>query len=353
MPVLARKLIGWWLIAGCLMVFAQVIIGGVTRLTGSGLSITKWEIVTGAIPPLSEAKWSKEFASYQQTPQYKLINQDMSLGEFKFIYFWEYFHRLNARMLGIVFLLGLGYFIYRKWIDRDLFLKLGMLFMLGALIGTLGWIMVASGLINKPYVSPFKLSVHLFFALLILAYLVWLSAYVWRGAKDVRVSAPSLRLLSMAVLALLFLQLFLGGILSGMKAGLAYPSWPTMNGEWFPSALLKMPARWEGILYYDASAFWEQSLIQFLHRSTAYLLVLLVLLFYAGLRKLSADPVLRLGIQALPLVVLMQAILGIITVLNCHGHVPVFWGVMHQAGAMLLLACTTFIFYHLSGRTAK
>jgi cytochrome c oxidase assembly protein subunit 15 len=332
------------------MVFSQVIIGGVTRLTGSGLSITKWDIVTGTIPPLSEANWQDEFGKYQQTPQYKLINQDMTISEFKFIYFWEFFHRLNARLLGFVFLIGLFYFIYKKWIDRDLMIKLSMLFLLGALIATLGWIMVASGLIDKPYVSPLKLSTHLFFALIILSYLVWLTVYVLREGDKVRIYAPKQRRIAVAVIGLLFIQLFLGGILSGMKAGLAYPTWPTMNGEWIPSALSAMPAKWAGILYYDATAFWEASLIQLLHRCTAYLLVISVIYFYFQLRGLSSDKVFNTGVILFPFLVLLQATLGIITVIHCVGHVPVLWGVLHQAGAMLLLADTTFIFYHLSAK---
>jgi cytochrome c oxidase assembly protein subunit 15 len=149
MPPIARKIIGIWLIAGCCMVFFQVIIGGVTRLTGSGLSITKWDIVMGAIPPISGLQWQVEFSRYRQTPQYQQVNQDMTLSEFKFIYFWEFFHRLNARFMGVVFLIGLGYFIYQRWINRDLLIKLSILFVLGALIGTLGWIMVMSGLFNN------------------------------------------------------------------------------------------------------------------------------------------------------------------------------------------------------------
>lgn len=351
MPSIARKMISAWLIAGCCMVFFQVIIGGVTRLTGSGLSITKWDIVTGAIPPLSGEKWEEEFNSYKQTPQYHQINQDMNIGEFKFIYFWEFFHRFNARLLGIVFLIGLSYFIYRKWIDRDLFIKLSMLFVLGALIATLGWIMVASGLINKPYVSPLKLSIHLFFALTIFSYLIWLTTYVIREGKKVKIYAPKQKNIAMAVILLLFTQLFLGGILSGMKAGLAYPTWPTMNGEWIPSALSTMHVKWDGILYYDATAFWEASLIQLLHRCTAYLLVIVVIYFFFQLRNLSKDKVFNMGVTLFPFVVLMQATLGIITVLHCVGHVPVLWGVLHQAGAMLLLANTTFIYYHLSARS--
>lgn len=352
MSPLARKLIGIWLIAGCCMVFAQVIIGGVTRLTGSGLSITKWEIVLGTIPPLTESKWQEEFGKYQQTPQYKLINQDMNIGEFKFIYFWEYFHRLNARMLLVVFLAGLSYFLYKRWIDKALGLRLAFVFLWGVLIATLGWIMVASGLIDKPYVSPVKLSMHLCTALIIFANLVWLSLYVLRDRKEVGVYAPKQKRLALAVMILLFVQLFLGGILSGMKAGLAYPTWPQMNGEWVPSALATLPIKWDGMLYYDPSAYWEQSLIQLVHRCTAYLLIAVIFYFFFQLRHLSTDKTFNLGLKLFPLAVLFQATLGIITVLNCIGHVPVLWGVLHQAGAMLLLANTTFIYYHLSSSKA-
>lgn len=350
MSTTARKWIGIWLIAGCAMVFFQVMIGGVTRLTGSGLSITKWEIVLGAIPPITESRWAEEFASYRQTPQYKQINQDMTLSEFKFIYFWEYFHRLNARALGFIFLLGLAYFIYKKWIDRALMIKLTLLFLLGAVIATLGWIMVQSGLISQPYVSPLKLSIHLFFALIIFSYLIWLTTYVLRDGDKVLIYAPRQKKIAGAILILLFVQLFLGGILSGMKAGLTYPSWPKMNGEWIPSALSTLPVRWSGILYYDPRAFWEQSLIQFVHRCTAYLLIIFIIYFFFQLRNLSHDKVFNTGVKLFPLAVLLQATLGIITVMHCVGKVPVLWGVLHQVGAMLLLANTTFIYYHLSAK---
>lgn len=344
----ARKWIGIWLIAGCIMVFAQVIIGGVTRLTGSGLSITKWDIVVGAIPPLTESSWTAEFAKYQQTPQYQQINQDMTLGEFKFIYFWEFFHRNNARLMGIVFFAGLVFFVIKGWINKDLAVRLAFVLLWGVLIATLGWIMVASGLIDKPYVSPVKLSMHLTTALVILANLVWLTLYVMRDRKQYGVYAPRQKRLALVVMILLFVQIILGGILSGAKAGLAYPTWPDMNGQLVPSALTSLPVRWDGILYYDAGAFWEQTFIQFVHRGTAYLLVAAIVWFFFQLRGLSQDKVFNAGVRFFPLAVLLQATIGIITVLHCVGHVPVLWGVLHQAGAMLLLANTTFIYYHLT-----
>lgn len=352
MPSSARKWIGLWLIAGCLMVFAQVIIGGVTRLTGSGLSITKWDIVVGAIPPLTEVSWTTEFAKYQQTPQYQQINQDMTLSEFKFIYFWEFFHRNNARLMGIVFFAGLFFFIIKGWVNKDLALRLAFVLLWGVLIATLGWIMVASGLIDKPYVSPVKLSMHLTTALVILANLVWLTLYVLRDRKQYGVYAPKQKRIALAVMILLFIQIILGGILSGAKAGMAYPTWPTMNGQWIPSALTRLPVRWDGILYYDASAYWEQTFIQFVHRCTAYLLVMAIVWFFFQLRGLSKDKVFNRGVSLFPLAVLLQATIGIITVLHCIGHIPILWGVLHQAGAMLLLANTTFIYYHLTASKA-
>ena len=348
MSPLSRRLIGIWLIAGCCMVFAQVIIGGVTRLTGSGLSITRWEIVLGAIPPLGDTQWIDAFVSYQHTPQYQLINQGMTLSEFKFIYFWEYFHRLNARLLLVVFVGGLLYFAYRKWLSRDLLLRLGFVFLWGVLIATLGWLMVASGLIDKPYVSPLRLSLHLVTALIIFANLVWLCLYVLRPQQSVAIYAPRARVAALAMLFLLLLQLLLGGVLSGMKAGMAYPTWPTMNGEWIPSALHSLPAHWAGILYYDPTAYWEQSVIQFLHRCTAYLLVVVVSVFFLRFQDRGTDRVFTIGFWLLPFLVLLQATIGIMTVLHCVGRVPVLWGVLHQAGAMLLLADMVFIYYHLS-----
>ena len=353
MTTKVRKIIGAWLVLGCFLVFVQVIIGGVTRLTGSGLSITKWEIVTGAIPPLNDADWQTEFQHYQQTPQYQQINQDMNLQEFKFIYFWEYFHRLWARSMGVIFIIPFLFFVYKKWLDKDLLIKLGIVVLWGGLIGALGWIMVASGLKEKPYVAPLNLTLHLTPALGLFGYLVWLAAYVLLPHEKNESNQFLLSRWAKGLLALLFLQIFLGGIVSGMKAGLAFPTWPKMNAEWIPAILFQGEKSIEGIVAFDFRAEWGKALIQFLHRSTAYLLIVLIGYFLLKCSRMFVDKRLKLVVRALPFVVLLQALIGIVTVINCVGKIPVFWGVMHQAGAMLLITNLVLVVYFTQKNNSK
>lgn len=345
MTATARKIIGGWLVLGCVLVFIQVLLGGVTRLTGSGLSITKWDIVIGAIPPVGEAQWQAEFEKYQQTPQYQLVNQDMDLAEFKYIYFWEYFHRLWARSMGVIFIVPFLFFLYKNWIDKDLLFKLLIVVLWGGLIGVLGWIMVASGLKEKPYVAPLNLTLHLTPALGLFGYLVWLSAYVLFPKNKPQTTHFSLLRWSKILLVILFIQLFLGGIMSGMKAGLQYPSWPLYNGEFFPAILTTGQKSMEGIVSFDFRAEWGKALIQFLHRNTAYVLVLLVVYFLLKCSRIFIEKPLKTAVRLLVFTVFLQAIIGIITLLNCQGKIPVFWGVAHQAGAMLLIANLVIVFY--------
>ncbi len=345
----ARKVIGSWLIAGCCMVFFQVIIGGVTRLTESGLSITEWKPIKGIIPPLNEKEWNDEFALYKQKVQYQVINEGMSLDEFKWIYFWEYFHRFWARFMGIVFAVGFGFFLYKKWITKDLMLRILPLFLWGGIEGGYGWFMVSRGL-RGIYVPPIHLSMHLVIALSLFAYLVWVTTYVLRGGGSFTRSAGSLKNLALAIILLLFVQIFFGGIVSGMKAGLAYPTWPDMNGSFIPSSLFSGPATSIGFTTYNAQDDWGRTLIQVLHRFTAYLLIVLVIFFYFKARKVSDDRIFKVGLNLFPILILLQATIGILTLLHCVGHIPVLWGVLHQAGAMLLLANTSFVYFHLSDK---
>lgn len=329
------------------MVFFQVIIGGVTRLTESGLSITEWKPVTGIVPPLNEQQWNAEFELYKQKVQYKVMNEGMTLQEFKWIFFWEYLHRFWARFMGFVFLIPFSFFVIKGWLDKDFFRKLGVLFIWGGLIGVYGWIMVKSGLTGVS-VPPVNLSIHLILALSLFAYLVWMTISVYRGNQNFSDAPPGLRRLAVAILALLFLQLFLGGIMSGMKAGLAYPTWPEMNGRWIPPALFTEKPTLAGFTTYNTQDFWGRTFIQFFHRLTAYVLVILIFIFYFKSRNITTDKIFKTGLNLFPLFVLLQATLGVITVLNCVGRVPATWGVLHQAGAMLLIAETVFVVFHLS-----
>ncbi|MDB5283102.1 MAG: hypothetical protein JWO06_2177 [Bacteroidota bacterium] len=346
----ARKFIGIWLLTGCIMVFFQVIVGGVTRLTESGLSITEWKPIKGIVPPLNEKEWNDEFELYKQKAQYKTINEGMVLSEFKWIYFWEYFHRFWARFMGIVFAVGFVFFIYKGWFNKDLILKIAPLFIWGGIEGVYGWYMVSRGL-KGIFVPPIHLSAHLIIALSLFAYLFWVTLYVLRGPQNFSTASAGLKKLAVTILALLFIQIFLGGIVSGMKAGLAYPTWPDMNGQFIPSAMFTEKANAAGFLVYNAQDFWGRTIIQFLHRMTAYTLIVLVFIFFFKTRNITGDKIFKTGLMLFPFFVLLQATIGILTVLNCVGKIPVGWGVLHQAGAMLLIAETVFVIFHLGKHT--
>lgn len=333
-----------WLMIGVFMVFMQVVIGGITRLTGSGLSITKWEIVTGTLPPMNAAQWEEEFELYKATPQYEKINEGMSMGEFKFIYFWEYFHRLWARLMGFVFAIPFFIFWARGMIDRPLMKRLGVVILLAALVASFGWIMVASGLIDRPWVNAYKLTMHLSLALILFSYLFWTTLRVIQPYSQV-IHRPSLKKWAVAIGIVLGLQIVLGGIMSGMKAALYYPTWPDMNGSFFP-AILFDASQWnvENFVDYDRGPFMS-ALVQAFHRTTAYILTIMIL--YFGYRALKEVSILRFraGVWLLISVLIIQVTLGILTVVNSVGAVPVGLGVYHQAVAIILLASVLYVNY--------
>lgn len=327
-----------WLIAGLLMIFFQIVIGGITRLTGSGLSITRWEIVTGAVPPLDEASWISEFDLYKATPQYQKINKGMSLEEFKFIYFWEYFHRLWARLMFIVFVVGFTYFLFKGMFSKKLVPRLLWVVVLAGLEGFFGWIMVASGLINRPWVNAYNLTLHLCMALVIFSYLLW-TTFIAFNVRPIQVSNSykSTGRLGWIILIVAFIQIALGAMMSGSKAGLSYPTWPDMNGIFIPSLLLDS-SQWHlsSFINYDANSFMP-TFIQFFHRNTAYILTALILWFIFKLHKHSEKGVLT-ALYLLGGMTAVQVLLGIVTIINCKGSIPVDLGVYHQAGAVLLLS---------------
>lgn len=341
-----RTAVQWWLAIGVVMIFFQVVIGGITRLTGSGLSITKWEIVTGTLPPLSAAAWEEAFELYRQTPQYQKINAGMSMGEFQFIYFWEYFHRLWARSMGFVFLLPFLFFYRQGWLDQKLLRRLGIVVLLAAVVASFGWIMVASGLVNRPWVNAYKLTLHLSLALVLYSYLFW----TWLGTTNFFPQViHNKRVLRWAqgLAVLLALQIVLGGIVSGMKAALAYPTWPDFHGEWIPQILLDS-SQWVGrnFVEYDRTPFMA-ALVQTLHRTTAYLLTFLILAYVIAAWRQVSSRVFRGSALALVGMVLVQVGLGIFTLLYSIGTIPVGLGVLHQAGALVLLSIILFNLYAL------
>ena len=337
----------WWLAAGVIMIIGQIVIGGITRLTGSGLSITKWEIVTGTLPPLDAAAWRAEFEAYQATPQYAKINAGMSLSDFKFIYFWEYFHRLWARLMGFVFLIPFLIFWRKGWLDGPLMRRLGVTVLLAAVVASFGWIMVASGLIERPWVNAYKLTMHLSLACILYAYLLWTTFQVFQPEPK---SFPHVMWKTGAkwLTALVAVQIILGGIMSGAKAALFYPTWPDMNDEWIPEVLTR-GGMWnvENFVNYDATLFLP-ALVQFLHRGTAYLLTIMLLYFAWQVLKRHPPRLLRRGVYLLVTMLVIQVVLGILTVIHSVGMIPVGLGVLHQAGAIFLLSAMLFVNYQLA-----
>ncbi len=344
-----------WLFIGLFMILMQIVIGGVTRLTGSGLSITKWEIVTGSIPPLNQQDWQGAFELYQQTPQYHKINQGMLLDDFKFIYFWEYFHRLWARLMFLVFVFPFGWFLLRGQLSRRLTTRLVGVVLLAGLEGFFGWIMVYSGLIKRPWVNAYNLTLHLTTGIVIFSYLLWTIFIALKHKPLIEnelVLRPWRRFVWVMV-GVSFLQIALGAMMSGTKAGLLYPTWPSMAGGYFPSILFDAENwRWAHFIDYDTHPFLP-TLIQFLHRNTAYILTGLIVYFVWQLRKIPISNTLRQANIVVIALLVIQVLLGIFTLINCVGKVPVLLGVLHQAGAVLLLSALLYVAYQFSGLTTN
>lgn len=338
-----------WLVIGLVMIIFQIVIGGVTRLTGSGLSITRWEVVTGSIPPLNDADWQEAFELYKQTPQYQKINQGMDLGAFKFIYFWEYFHRLWARLMFFVFVFPFGWFLWRGMMSRRLLPRMLTVVALAGLEGFFGWAMVASGLIKRPWVNAYNLTLHLCMALVIYAYLLWTTFMAYRPQRPV-VDSPRFRRFAWLMFGVAFFQIALGAMMSGAKAGLFFPTWPDMNGEYLPAVLLDA-SHWttDSFIHYDTNPFMP-ALIQFLHRNTAYVLTGMVgwFVWQAGKSEVAAT-LGRTGVW-LAGATALQVVLGILTVINCKATIPVDLGVAHQAGAVLLLSLLLWVAYQLRNK---
>ncbi|MCG8509868.1 MAG: COX15/CtaA family protein [Rhodospirillales bacterium] len=327
----ARVLAGW-LFAICAMIYVMVLIGGLTRLTYSGLSMVEWKPLTGWLPPLSPEAWEAAFSKYRDFPEYRELNMGMSLDEFKFIYLMEYSHRLWGRLIGVAFLVPFVVFFIKGWIDARLLPKLLAMFVLGGLQGVLGWYMVQSGLVDEPDVSPYRLTAHLGFAIVVYAYIFWVALDLWGRPEESRGEpAPGgLRRLGLALPILVFVTILSGGFMAGINAGFAYNTFPTMDGEWIPEGLF-------GAVPVYLSFFEDVTTVQFNHRMLAYAVVIIavVLWFYARGVRLSGRA--RTAINCVPVFALLQAVLGISTILLI---VPTALAATHQAGAVALLTVT-------------
>jgi cytochrome c oxidase assembly protein subunit 15 len=320
-----------WLYTVAAMVLAMVLVGGATRLTESGLSITEWQPVMGTLPPLSDAQWQIEFEKYQAIPQYHALNQGMSLDAFKNIYWWEWTHRLIGRLIGFVFLLPLLWFLWRGWIGPGLRGRLWFIFGLGALQGAVGWWMVASGLADRVEVSQYRLAIHLVLACVIYVAIIWTAQRL--GERPAMPVPPRIRLGAMALLILVLLQIYLGALVAGLRAGYVYNTWPLIDGALIPDA-----AR----LFLDTPLwrnFFENTLTaQFDHRMTAYTIFALALLHVFDVARTARTSWVVSSAAVLALAVTAQAALGIWTLLD---RVPITLALMHQTMAMLVLTVAT------------
>ena len=335
-PALARRAraVRVWLAALAVLIVAMILVGGATRLTDSGLSITEWKPIVGVIPPLSESEWSEAFASYKTIPEYTELKRGMSLEEFKTIYWWEWAHRFLGRLIGFAFLIPFVAFWIAGYIPRPLLPKLLGLFVLGGLQGALGWYMVKSGLTVRTDVSQYRLAAHFGVALVILGYTLWLLFGLGRGGR----AAPrdrSASLVACFVLALILTQMLAGALVAGTDAGMGYNTWPLIDGAFVP------PGLGEASPWY-LNLFENPLTVQFQHRMLGYAVVLAALGQLAWLALKGADQPLIGSALTLALFALLQAALGVWTLLL---SVPIVLGLAHQAGAIALFAVALYHFW--------
>ncbi|MBK7566680.1 MAG: COX15/CtaA family protein [Bacteroidetes bacterium] len=330
------KAVRIWLWTGVVMVLIQVMIGGITRLTESGLSITEWDVVMGSMPPGNDAEWEKEFQLYQSSAQYAKINSDFSVEQFKKIYWWEFIHRNWARLISIVFLFPFIYFLLKKKFNAAWIRKLAVVFLLGGLQGFVGWIMVASGLEGDPWVDPSKLTIHLLLALIVFMYLIWL-ALSYRETPVIS-DHPSANSSIKWIIILILIQISLGGLMAGTDAGRLYNTYPLMNGRVIPEGAF------HDIFTADKLVALSTE-INFLHRSFAIIVALAIIGFWFQNRKYTSTRLHKLN-SAFILVLCLQFLLGVFTLLGSSENIPVFLGVSHQVVACLLLGLSvTILFY--------
>ncbi|MFA9420930.1 MAG: COX15/CtaA family protein [Gammaproteobacteria bacterium] len=326
-----NQAITWWLLTCLALIFAMVILGGVTRLTGSGLSMVNWHPIHGSIPPLTNEQWQQEFGNYQQSPEFQKINRDMDVDDFKSIFWFEYSHRMLGRLIGLAFLLPFLYFWWRKRIPQGLTPRLFIMFGLGGLQGLLGWYMVKSGLVNNPHVSQYRLTAHLLSAILIYGFILWtiLDLNQSRSYQALKKSTvASWRKISLALISLALLTVVSGGFVAGLKAGLIFNSFPLMGGRWIPEGIAALSP-------WYLNLFENMVTVQFSHRVLAVTTGILLLAWYIKGRGHFEDPQIKRSFKMVGMVVIIQVLLGISTLLM---HVPVWLGAMHQAGALILIS---------------
>jgi cytochrome c oxidase assembly protein subunit 15 len=340
-----NKIIASWLLLCCATIFAMVVLGGVTRLTGSGLSMVEWAPIMGILPPLNHAEWQETFLLYQQFPEYQLKNYNMSLQEFKSIFWFEYAHRLLGRSIGLIFLLPFLFFLFKGKINKALTPKLVTMFILGGLQGLMGWYMVKSGLIKDPHVSQYRLTAHLALAIIIYAYMFWVALDLLYPKIDEARKFVNKKLtrLSLIITGLVFITILSGGFVAGIRAGFAFNTFPLMDGRLIPAGLFDYSPLWRN--------FFENIVtVQFDHRVLATLLFLIIPAFWWKAKNLLQESRITTGLHLLLAALVLQLTLGITTLLMV---VPVPLAAAHQAGAVILLTAAIFVSHQLCSHTAS
>ena len=335
-----HKSVIYWLLSGCILLFIMVTVGGITRLTNSGLSMTDWHLVTDTFPPMSEDKWQAAFDEYKKFPEYQKINihNDFELDDYKFIYFWEWFHRFIGRIIGIVFIIPFVYFLIKKKLDAATIKKCIVLLAMGAFQGFLGWFMVKSGLIDNPDVSHYRLALHLTFAFITFAYTLWVALDLMYPEKK-EVIIP-LRKLARIAIVILIIQIIYGGFVAGLNAGLLHNHWPLMSdGQFMHESVMLEKDSWFLRLTEGKSG------VQFVHRTLAYVVVGIIAFLYFKSKKYTLSTQQTNGLNALIFIVFLQFTLGVLTLL--YG-VPMWLGLTHQIMAFILLATMTYTLHRLS-----
>lgn len=333
-----NKKVIYWLLTGCALIFIMVVVGGITRLTHSGLSISNYKLISGTLPPMNEVEWNEAFELYKQYPEYQKLNNHFSLEDFKDIYFWEWLHRVIGRFIGMVFLIPFLYFLLKKQLSKETVKKCLLILFLGGFQGFLGWYMVKSGLVDNPDVSHFRLAMHLTTAFITFAYTLWVALDLWFPKK--KEIDKTLRNLIRIGMGVLILQIIWGAFVAGLDAGWIHNHWPLMNdGKLIHETVtIELTPVWKNFVE-------GKSGVQFVHRYMAYVVVLLIGLIWYKTRKSVATIPQKKGVHILVALVLVQFILGVFTLIL---QVPVVLGVLHQIVAFFLLAAMTFTLHRYS-----
>ena len=333
-----NKKVIYWLLTGCLLIFIMVVVGGITRLTHSGLSISNYKLISGTIPPMNEIEWQEAFSLYKEYPEYNKLNNQFSLQDFKDIYFWEWLHRVIGRFIGLVFLIPFLYFLVTKQLSKNTVKKAFILLFLGALQGFLGWYMVKSGLVDNPDVSHYRLAAHLTTAFITFAYTFWVALDLLFPNKK-ELNKPFRNLIRFG-LAFLLLQIIYGAFVAGLDAGFIHNHWPMMSEGKFMHETV----------YIEQTPIYKnfiegKSGVQFVHRMLAYIVVVFIFLIWKKSKNLKLSNYQLNGVNALLLMVFIQFLLGVLTIWM---QVPVWLGVAHQVGAFFLLSAMIFTLHRFS-----